>query len=178
VTGREVPDISRKAMNQFTTPKIFQAKPSSIKKKIALVFFIAGAILFTLAMAKVIEPGNGAFFFIGGLLAMVFSARFWLMQVKSGPQALTFDSNGITIAKKSSSETIPWGDLISIRYMAGSSHYWEFRHRGSEEPAYYFLDGLSSADQENLLQTITSIKLLGVLIQPIYEPLGLLSADD
>jgi len=178
VARREFPDISQKAMTQFSTPKTFQAKPSSIKKKIALIVFIAGAISFALAMAKVIEPGNGMFFFIGGLLAMVFSARFWLMQVKRGPQALTFDSTGITISNKSSDEIIPWADLLSIKYMAGSSHYWEFRWRGSEERAYYFLDGLSSAQQAELLQTITSIKLLGVLIQPVWDPVGISPVED
>jgi len=165
-------------MDQFTTAKRFQATPSTVKKTVALVVFFAGAISFTLAMAKVIEPGNGMFFFIGGLLAMVFSARFWLMQRKCGAMSLTFDSNGITIADKFSSEVIPWGELISIRYMASASHYWEFRTRGREKPVYYFLDGLSSAQQGELLQTITSIKLMGVLIQPFYEPLGIMTADD
>jgi tRNA(His) 5'-end guanylyltransferase len=178
VCSRNISKYSGKVMNQFTTPKTFQAKPSSAKKKIALVVFIAGAISFTLAVAKVIEPGNGMFFFIGGLLAMVFSARFWLMQVKRGPQALTFDSKGITIANKSLDEIIVWGDLLSIKYMAGSSHYWEFRWRGSEERAYYFLDGLSSAQQAELLQTITSIQLPGVLVQPVYDPMGMLAVED
>ncbi|HXT12533.1 MAG TPA: hypothetical protein VN873_13290 [Candidatus Angelobacter sp.] len=165
-------------MEQFATPKTFQANPSNLKKKIALVAFIAGAISFALAMAKVIEPGNGMFFFIGGLLAMVFSFRFWLMQVRKGPLELAFDSNGITIGNKASVEIIAWGDLVSIKYIASSCHYWEFRQKGTDRPVCYFVDGLSSAHQNELMQTITSIKLLGVLIQPVYEPLGMLSADD
>jgi hypothetical protein len=94
---------------QFAAPKTFQAKPSGLKKKIALVVFIAGAIAFTLAVAKVIEPGNGMFFFVGGILAMAFAFRFWNMQVRAGATALTFDTRAITLANRSALQIIEWG---------------------------------------------------------------------
>ena len=37
-------------MNQFATPRVFQAKPSNLKKKLALAAFAVGAIAFTLSL--------------------------------------------------------------------------------------------------------------------------------
>ena len=168
-------------MEQFATPKTFQAKPSKLKKRIALAFFIGGAIAFTLAVthAHVVEPGNGPFFFAGGLVAMAFSFRFWNMQVRAGATAVMFDTRGITIANRSASNTIVWADLAAIRYKATrGGHYWEFKARSREKTYDYYVDGLSSAQQNDLLQTIASIKLLGVLIEPFYYPMGLFSVDD
>ena len=72
-------------MNQFTTPRVFQANPSKFKKKVALVAFVAGAVSLTLAATGVIGTANGAPFFAGGIVAMVFAFRFWSLQVRSGP---------------------------------------------------------------------------------------------
>jgi hypothetical protein len=58
----------------------------------------------------------GGYGFAGGIVAMVFAFRFWNMQVRNGATAVTFDAMGITIADKSSTESIPWAELASIRY--------------------------------------------------------------
>jgi hypothetical protein len=172
-------EYSRQIMEQFATPKTFQAKPSKLKKQIALIFFVGGAIALTLAITHVIEPGNGTFFFAGGIVAMAFSFRFWNMQVRAGATAVTFDTGGITIANRSASNTIVWADLAAIRYKATrGGHYWEFKARSREKTYDYYVDGLSSPQQEQLREAIASIKLLGVLIEPFYNPMGLLSVDD
>lgn len=164
---------------QFAAPKTFQAKPSGLKKKIALVVFIAGAIAFTLAVAHVIQPGNDMFFFVGGILAMAFAFRFWNMQVRAGAMALTFDTRGITLANRSTLQIIEWGELAAIRYKATrGGHYWEIKARSRDKTYDFYLDGLSSTQQDALRETITSIKIMGVLIEPFYNPMGLLSVDD
>jgi len=86
-------------MDRFATPRVFQAKPSNLKKKLALAAFAAGAIAFTLAVTGVISTANGGPFFAGGLVAMAFAFRFWLMQVRSGPMAVTFDANPASRAR-------------------------------------------------------------------------------
>jgi hypothetical protein len=166
-------------MEQFATSITFQAKPSKLKKSIALIAFVAGAVTFTMAIMKVGNPGNGPIFFAGGLVAMAFAFRFWNMQVRVGPMAVTFDPHGITIGNRSSINTIPWPELAAIRYKATKGgHYWEFKARGRDQTIDYYLDGLTSAQQADLFAAITSIKLLGVLIQPIHDPVGLFSDDD
>jgi hypothetical protein len=166
-------------MNQFATPKVFQAKPSNLKKKLALVAFAVGAIAFTLAVTGVISSANGGPFFAGGLVVMAFAVRFWLMQVRSGPTAVTFDAGGITIANRSSSNTIAWAELESIRYRAWrGGHYWEFKRRGSKKTMDYYVDGLTSTQLDELRETISTIKLPGVLIELFYNPLGIKGATD
>lgn len=64
-------------MNQFAVPKVFQAKPSKLKKKVALAAFLIGAVSLTLALTGVVGPGNGAYFFAGGITAMALAFRFW-----------------------------------------------------------------------------------------------------
>jgi hypothetical protein len=173
------PDNAAQDMEQFQIPRTFQAKPSSLKKKIALILFVGGAIAFTLALAHVIEPGNGMYFFVGGILAMAFSFRFWNMQVRAGATAVTFDARGITIANRSASNFIEWADLAAIRYKATrGGHYWEFKARSRDKTFDYYVDGLSSTEQNELREAISSIKLLGVLIEPFYNPMGVFSVDD
>jgi hypothetical protein len=166
-------------MNQFSTPKVFQAKPSNLKKKVALVAFAVGAISFTLAVTGVISEANGAPFFAGGLVVMAFAVRFWLMQVRSGPTAVTFDASGITIANRSSSNTIAWAELEAIRYRATrGGHFWEFKSRSCKKTVDYYVDGLTSTQLEEMRETISTIKLPNVLIELFYNPLGLNAATD
>ena len=160
-------------MNPFATPKVFQAKPSNLKKKLALVAFVVGAIAFTLAVTGAIGTANGGPFFAGGLVVMAFAIRFWLMQVRSGPTAVTFDTSGITIANRSSSNTIAWAELESIRYRASrGGHFWEFKSRSRKDTLDYYVDGLTSAQQEELRATISTIQLPDVLIELHFNPLS------
>jgi hypothetical protein len=164
-------------MNQFTTPRVFQANPSDFKKKLALIAFAAGAISFTLAVTGVIGEANGAPFFAGGIVAMAFAFRFWSMQVRNGPKVVTFDAGGITIANRSASDTVPWSELESIRYRVWrGGHYWEFKSRSRKQTLDYYVDGLTSAQLDELRETISSLQLPGVLIEPFYNPLGLIGA--
>lgn len=160
-------------MNQFATPRVFQAKPSNLKKKVALVAFAVGAIAFTLAATGVISTANGGPFFVGGLVVMAFAIRFWFMQVRSGPTAVTFDAGGITIANRSSSNAIAWAELESIRYKATrGGHYWEFKSRRRKKTLDYYVDGLTPTQLEELRETISTIQLPDVLIELYYNPLG------
>lgn len=160
-------------MNQFATPRVFQAKPSNLKKKVALVAFAVGAIAFTLAATGVISTANGGPFFAGGLVVMAFAIRFWFMQVRSGPTAVTFDAGGITIANRSSSNAIAWAELEFIRYKATrGGHYWEFKSRRRKKTLDYYVDGLTPTQLEELRETISTIQLPDVLIELYYNPLG------
>ena len=166
-------------MNQFATPKVFQAKPSNLKKKLALVAFAVGAIAFTLAVTGVIGTANGGPFFAGGLVVIAFAFRFWFMQVRSGPTAVTFDAGGMTIANRSSSNTIAWAELESIRYRTWrGGYYWEFKSRSRKKTPDYYVDGLASTQLDEPRETISLIKLPGVLIELFYNPLGLKGATD
>jgi hypothetical protein len=164
-------------MNQFASPRVFQASPSNLKKQLAFGAFAAGAMAFTLAATGVIGAANGGPCFAGGLVAMAFAFRFWSMQVRNGPTGVTFDAGGITIANRSSSDTVPWADLESIRYRAWrGGHYWEFKGRSRKQTLDYYVDGLTSAQLDELRETISSLQLPGVLIEPFYNPLGLIGA--
>ncbi len=157
-------------MNQFAVQKVFQAKPSKLKKKVALAAFIIGVVSFTLAVTGVVGQGNGAYFFAGGITAMALAFRFWTMQVHN-PTRLTFKPEGAEIAQRSSSETIPWTELESIRYRVWrGGHFWAFEIRGREQTLDYYVDGLTSAQLEELRETISAIKLPGVLIQTSVQP--------
>ena len=158
-----------KRMNQFAVPKVYQAKPSKLKKKVALAAFIIGAVSFTLAVTGVVGPGNGVYFFAGGIPVMAFAFRFWNMQVRN-PTRLTFKAEGVEIAQRSSGETIPWAELESIRYRVWQGgHFWEFRVRGRKQTLDYYVDGLG-AQLEELRQTISAIELPGLLIQTSVQP--------
>lgn len=162
--------VTDKTMKQLATPKTFQAKPSNLKKKIALVAFIVGAISFTLALTRVLGVDKGAYFFAGGITAMIFAFRFWNMQVHN-PMAVTFTENGISIIQGSSNEMITWPELESIRYKVWrGGHFWEFKKRGRESTFDYYLDGLTSSQIDELRQTVASIDLPGILIQTEYRP--------
>ena len=157
-------------MNQFAVPKVFQAKPSKLKKKVALAAFIIGAGSFTLAVTGVIGQGNGAYFFAGGITAMALAFRFWNMQVQN-PTRVTFKPEGVEIAQRSSGETIPWAELESICYRVWrGGHFWAFKIRGWEQTLDYYVDGLTSAQLVELRETISAIKLPGVLIQTSVQP--------
>jgi hypothetical protein len=157
-------------MNQFTTPRVFQAKPSQLKKKIALIAFAVGAIALTLALTGVIDKATAGPYFACGIVAMIFAFRFWNMQVRN-PSAVTFDATGITIADKSATNTVPWAELASIRYRVWrGGHFWEFKSRIRGEAFEYYVDGLSSVELNELRETISSIKLPEVLIEPVYNP--------
>jgi len=159
-----------KIMNQLATLRTFQAKPSNLKKKMALIAFVLGAISFTLAVTKVAGTNNGAYFFAGGITAMALAFRFWSMQVHN-PMAVTFAGNGITIIEGSSNETITWPELESIRYRIWrGGHYWEFKKRGRETTFDYYVDGLSAAQREELRQTVASLTFPGVSIETAYRP--------
>jgi hypothetical protein len=157
-------------MNQFAVPKVFQAKPSKLKKKLALAAFVIGAVSFTLAVTGVVGPGNGAYFFAGGIPAMALAFRFWNMQVRN-PARLTFKPEGVEVAQRSSGKTIPWAEFESIRYRVWrGGHFWEFKIRGQEQTLDYYVDGLTSAQLEELQETISAIKLPGVLVQTSVQP--------
>jgi hypothetical protein len=157
-------------MNQFAVPKVFQAKPSTLKKKVALVAFLIGATSFTLAVTGVVGPGNGAYFFAGGIPAMALAFRFWNMQVRN-PTRVTFKPEGVEIAQRSSGETIPWAELESICYRVWrGGHFWEFTIRGRKQTLDFYVDGLTSAQLEDLRQTISAIQPPGVLIQTSVQP--------
>jgi hypothetical protein len=164
-------------MNQFNTPRVFQANPSNFKKKLALTAFVAGAIAFTLAVTGVIGTANGGPFFAGGLVAMALSFRFWTMQVRSGPTAVTFDAGGITIANRSASDTVPWAELESIRYRVWrGGHYWEFKSRRRKKTLDYYVDGLTSTQLDELRDTISSLQQPGVLVEPFPNSFGFIGA--
>jgi hypothetical protein len=157
-------------MNQFTVPKVFQAKPSKFKKKVALAAFLTGAVSFTLAVTGVFGQGNGAYFFAGGITAMAFAFRFWSMQVQN-PTRLTFKPECVEIAQRSSCETFPWAELESICYRVWrGGHFWAFTIRGREQTLDYYVDGLTGAQLEELRETISTIQLPGVLVQTSVEP--------
>jgi hypothetical protein len=157
-------------MNQFAVPKVFQAKPSKLKKKVALAAFLIGAVSFTLAVTGVVGPGNGVYFFAGSIPVMALAFRFWNMQVRN-PTRLTFKPEGAEIAKRSSAETIPWADLESIRYRVWQGgHFWEFKIRDRKQTFDYYVDGLTTAQLEELRQAISAINLPGVLIQTSVQP--------
>jgi len=157
-------------MNQFATPKTFQAKPSNLKKKLALGVFVAGAISLTLALTKVVGTDNGAYFFAGGITAMAFAFRFWNMQVHK-PMSVTFAEGGITISEGSSPEIITWPELEAVRYKFWrGGHYWEFKKRGRNATFDYYVDGLTSAQLEELRQAVASINYPGVSIETAPRP--------
>jgi len=157
-------------MNQFAVPKVFQAKPSKLKKKVALAAFVTGAVSFTLAVTGIIGQANGAYFFAGGIAAMALAFRFWNMQVQN-PTRLTFKPEGVEIARRSSAETIPWAELESIRYRVWrGGHFWAFEIRGRKQTLDYYVDGLTSAQLEELRETISAINLPGVLVQTSVQP--------
>jgi hypothetical protein len=157
-------------MNQFAVPKVYQAKPSKLKKKVALAAFIISAVCFTLAITGVVGQGNGAYFFAGGITGMALAFRFWNMQVRN-PTRLTFKPEGAEIAQRSSGETIPWAELESIRYRVWrGGHFWEFKIRGREQTLDYYVDGLTSVQLEELRETIAALQLPGVLIQTSIQP--------
>ena len=151
-------------MNQFTTSKSFQAKPSSLKKKMALIAFIAGTVSFTLAITGVINRAKADYFFAGGLVAMMFAFRFWNMQVRK-PGKVIFKTEGVEIAEGSSGETIQWNELESIRYRAWrGGHFWEFKKHGRDETFDYYIDGLTSSEQAALRDAVSTISLPNVEI--------------
>ena len=74
--------------------------------------------------------------------------------------AVTFNANGITIANRSSSDTIPWAELESIRYRVWrGGHYWQFKSHSREGPLDFYVDGLTSTQLNELRETISSIQL-------------------
>ncbi len=157
-------------MNQFDVPRVFQTKPSTLKKKIALAAFIAGAASLTIAITDLVDRWDDAYFFACGITAMMMSFRFWNMQVRD-PAKLTFKPDGIEIAERSSCETIPWAKLESIRYRIWrGGHYWAFKVRGREQTQDYYVDGLSSVQLDELRDTISTIQLPGLLVQTTALP--------
>jgi hypothetical protein len=164
-------------MNQFTTPRVFQARPSNFKKMLALVVFSAGAIACTMVVTGVIGTTKGGPLFAAGLVAMALSFRFWSMQVRSGETVVTFDAGGIAIANRSASNTVPWAELESIRYRVWrGDHYWEFKSRSCKKPLNYYVDGLTATQLDELRDTISSIQLPGVLVEPFPNPFGFIGA--
>jgi hypothetical protein len=157
-------------MNQFTIPKVFQAKPSKLKKKVGLAAFVIGAVSFTLAVTGVIGQANGAYFFAGGIATMALAFRFWNMQVQN-PTRLTFKTEGVEFAQRSSCETIPWAELESIRYRVWrGGHFWEFEIRGRKQTLDYYVDGLTSAQLAELRETIAAIHFSDVQVQTSVQP--------
>jgi hypothetical protein len=165
-------------MNAFVEAKVFQAKPSNFKKKLALAGFVAGGIAFALGVADmmgVFRLPNAEFYFGGGLVAIIFAVRFWNMQVRNGPTAVRFAADGITVSDNASKDTIPWADLKSVTYKVWrGGHFWEFKRRNREDTVDFYVDGLSSAQLDEMRETVSSINLPGVEVhvEPVYNPLG------
>src|SRR5262245_57355372 len=129
-------------MDTFETPRVFRANPSKFKKRAFLVAGILGAcaLLYGIFAKGGVEVRP--FAFAGGIVMMVFSIRFWSMQVWKGPSELTFDSVGVTLANKASRVTVPWAELQSIRYWVDrGGHYWKIQSRTREDSLDYYLDG-------------------------------------
>jgi hypothetical protein len=79
---------------------------------------------------------------------------------------VVFKCDGIEIAKASSGETIPWADLAAIRYRVWrGGHFWEFKLRSRDQTIDYYVDGLPSAQLEEVRKTISLINLPGVIIE-------------
>jgi|GEM_PF-3999661 len=158
-------------MDTFKTPRVFRANPSKLKKRIFLVAGLGGVCALLWAIfGKGSVDGRG-YFFAFGIVGMIFSLRFFSMQVWGGPSVLTFDSAGVTLADKSSIVTIPWAELQSIRYwVSRSGHHWRIHSRTREDHLEYFLDGLTHRQREELRETIESIQRPHVKIVPYYNP--------
>ena len=158
-------------MSHFESPKIFQAQPGAHKKRLFLLAGLAGAASVAFATWTKAKSGNEPFFFAGGITAVIFALRFYFMQVRNGPARLTFSTEGITMADKKSSESVSWGELEAIRYVAGrAGHHWAIKPRGRSSLDFY-LDGLTMKQQEELLKVVRSIELPHVRIEPVYNPL-------
>jgi len=160
-------------MSEFEQPKTFQANPGPLKKRLFQVAGTAGLLAIIWAASTKGTNEYGAFAFAGGITAVVFSLRFYLMIIRHGPMAMTFASDGITLANKASSHTVGWADLKAIRYMVSrGGHYWEVASRAQSATLDFYLDGLTHQQQEALRTTITSIDLPDVEIVPVYDPFG------
>jgi hypothetical protein len=163
-------------MNQFATPRVFQANPSALKKKIFLAVGLAGAASLAVALVGWAPPDKAPFCFAGGITAMIFAIRFWTMQVQGGPTALTFSQDGVTIGNQASRTDIAWSDLAAITYQVSrSGHHWRFARRSGDTHEYY-LDGLTGAQRSQLEETVKSIQASDIKVVPFYDPLGLADA--
>jgi len=158
-------------MDTFETPKVFRANPSQFKKRAFLVAGIVGACALSYGIFDKGFVETRGYFFAGGIVLLIFSIRFWSMQVWNGPSELTFDSAGVTLADKASRVTVPWAELQSIRYwVSRSGHHWRIFSRTRPDSLDYYLDGLTSRQQEELRETVESIKRPDVKIVPYYNP--------
>lgn len=152
-------------------PRVFQANPSATKKRIFLLTGIAGVAAVAYAALTKHKTGNEPFFFAGGLTAVIFSLRFYLMQVMN-PSRLTLSSDGITVGSKNSYRLVAWAELQSIRYRASKGgHYWEIKPRLGESLDFY-LDGITSRQQEELREMIKSLQLPDVRVELYHDPLS------
>jgi len=69
--------------------------------------------------------------------------------------------------------TTAWPELESIRYKVWrGGHYWEFRKRERKSTFDYYVDGLTAAQLNELREAVSSIKLPGVSIETVYNPLA------
>ena len=163
-------------MSQFTTPRVFQANPSSLKKRIFLIAGLTGATTFTLALLGKGPIEWRPYFFAGGITAMVFAIRFWSMQVWGGPTSLTFSAEGVAIGNQHSTASVPWAELAAINYMVSrSGHRWLFTTRDGKSHDFY-LDGLTGQQRRDLEETVKSIENPNIKVVPFYDPLGLADA--
>src|SRR5687767_12408359 len=173
--SKNVPD-SRfgDVMSDFATPKVFRANPGKLKKRAFGVAAMVGAGALTWACLSKSQHGYAGFAI--GLTLLIFSFRFWNMMVRNGPWELTFNSEGVTMANKKRRESVPWGDLESIRYMVWrGGHYWEFKSRSQTFTVDYYLDGLTGQQRKELEETVKGINVPNCKVVPFYDPLGLLS---
>jgi hypothetical protein len=157
-------------MSHFETPKVFHANPSVLKKRIFLVLGVGGAASVAWAWLTKNKTGNEPFFFAGGITAAIFAIRFYSMQVWGGAPKLTLDLQGITVGTEKSSRTVPWAEVVWIRYVADrSGHRWLIVPSAGESMEFY-LDGLSHKQGEELREVITSLELPHVRVSPHYNP--------
>ena len=160
-------------MTSFDQPRAFQAKPSPLKKRLFLAAGVGGVLSIAWAIWGKPTPGDDPFYFAGGITALIFSLRFYFMQVMNGTTCLTFTAEGISMADKKSSHAVAWKDLEAIRYrVSKGGHFWEIKPRVGPTLDFY-LDGIPHRQSEELREVITSIQLPHVRITPFYDPLDL-----
>lgn len=160
-------------MNDFATPKVFQAKPGRLKRRAFCLAAVVGAGAITWGILS--NSQHAYLGFATGPVLLALSFRFWNMQVRNGPWELTFNTEGVTMANKKKRESISWRDLESIRYMILGGHHWEFKSRTQTFTVDYYVDGLTGAQRKDLEETIKGINLPNCKIVPFYDPLDLLS---
>lgn len=142
----------------ITQPIEFRGNATLYAKKLAAVGVI---LLLAVAITGYFYLGerNPKFYLFGcGLSVAVLIGRYFSMMGFSGPPALSFDANGITIKKGKKITNVFWNDLRSVRNeVIRGGQLWEIAWTGGKFD--YFIDGLTGAQKADLKKTFANIKL-------------------